>query len=41
MANMIIKETGAISIDGLGKYTVPSDVVSAITKHLKHFVQVR
>lgn len=40
MANMIlkeIKETEAVSIDGLRKYTVPSDVISAITNHPEAF----
>lgn len=40
MANMILKEikdTGSVSIESFGKYTVPSDIVSAITKYPKAF----
>ena len=40
MANMIIseiRETSAVTIDGSGKYIVPSDIVSAITRYPKAF----
>ena len=40
MANMILKEikdTGAVSIESFGKYEVPSDIISAITKYPKAF----
>ena len=32
-----IKDTGSVSIESFGKYTVPSDIVSAITKYPKAF----
>ena len=38
MANMILKEiknTGAVSIESFGKYKLPSDIISAITKYPK------
>lgn len=40
MANMMlqeIKDTGVVSIEGFGKYKVPSDIISAITKYPKAF----